>query len=78
VGKLRLSDAKNYLKAVREGNRAESGSFDILISQCSSGVEQRFCKPPVVGSNPATGSVQPLKMGGYQSGQLGQTVNLLA
>ncbi len=37
--------------------------FDILISQCSSGVEQRFCKPPVVGSNPATGSVQRLKGG---------------
>ncbi len=47
--------------------------FDIMNSQCSSGVEQLFCKQPVVGSNPATGS-----LGGYQSGQLGQTVNLLA
>lgn len=46
------------------GIETESGNFDILISQCSSGVEQRFCKPPVVGSNPATGSVQPLKKGG--------------
>lgn len=63
MGKLRLSDAKFFEKAVRGYDRAESGSIDILISQCSSGVEQRFCKPPVVGSNPATGSVQPLNRG---------------
>ncbi len=28
-----------------------------LLSQCSSGVEQLFCKQPVIGSNPVTGSL---------------------
>jgi hypothetical protein len=51
-------------------------------------VEQRFCKPPVVGSSPITSSAMPgigithierlMDMGRYQSGQLGQTVNLLS
>ena len=39
-------------------------------------VEQRFCKPSVIGSNPVTGSC--CEKGRYQSGQLGQTVNLLS
>ncbi len=34
--------------------------FEILNCQCSSGVEQLFCKQPVVGSNPATGSLLQL------------------
>ncbi len=46
--------------------------------------EQRFCKPQVVGSSPSAGSfgvrfaLELRKMGGYRSGQTGQTVNLLA
>ena len=42
-----------------------------------------ICNLGVVGSNPTRGSpkvedVEDMKMGGYQSGQMGQTVNLLS
>jgi transcriptional regulator with XRE-family HTH domain len=32
-------------------------SYNQAKCQCSSGVEQRFRKPPVVGSNPTAGSI---------------------
>ena len=32
-------------------------SYNQGVCQCSSGVEQRFRKPPVVGSNPTAGSI---------------------
>ena len=42
-------------------------------------VEQLICNQPVVGSSPSIGSkAQRNMMGEFQSGQMGQTVNLLA
>ena len=43
-------------------------------------VEQLICNQPVVGSSPSIGSLRHLRnrMGEFQSGQMGQTVNLLA
>ena len=35
----------------------EPTSYNLFLCQRSSGVEQRFRKPPVVGSNPTAGSV---------------------
>ena len=51
--------------------------------QCSADiaqlVEQLICNQPVVGSSPSIGSkAQRNMMGEFQSGQMGQTVNLLA
>ena len=36
-----------------------------------------ICNLGVVGSNPTRGSSKKFAMGGFQSGQMGQTVNLL-
>lgn len=42
-------------------------------------VEQLICNQPVVGSSPSIGSkAHRNMMGEFQSGQMGQTVNLLA
>ncbi len=43
-------------------------------------VEQLICNQPVVGSSPSIGSLRHMRnmMGEFQSGQMGQTVNLLA
>ena len=42
-------------------------------------VEQLICNQPVVGSSPTIGSgIDETTMGEFQSGQMGQTVNLLA
>ena len=42
-------------------------------------VEQLICNQPVVGSSPKIGSgINETTMGEFQSGQMGQTVNLLA
>ena len=51
--------------------------------QCSADiaqlVEQLICNQPVVGSSPSIGSkAQSNMMGEFQSGQMAQTVNLLA
>ena len=41
-------------------------------------VEQLICNQLVVGSSPSAGSKKKyIMMGGFQSGQMGQTVNLL-
>ena len=45
------------------------------IADIAQSVEQLFCKQQVGGSNPSIGSNI---LGRYQSGQMGQTVNLLA
>ena len=37
-----------------------------------------ICNLGVVGSNPTRGSEKKKSLGSYQSGQMGQTVNLLA
>ena len=61
--------------------------FTNFIAEVAQLVEQRFCKPQVVGSSPSFGSIyihfQSDKniyslVGRYRSGQTGQTVNLLA
>ena len=41
-------------------------------------VEQLICNQPVGGSSPSIGSFLEIKLGRFQSGQMGQTVNLLA
>ncbi len=74
-------DRMRFDSSVELASNSHHGSVEILISQCSSGVEQLFCKQPVIGSNPVTGSLDSViqkALGGYQSGQLGQTVNLLS
>ena len=45
----------------------------IRIRRCGSTAEQLICNQQVIGSNPIIGF-----MGGFPSGQRGQTVNLLA
>ena len=55
--------------------RGQNGEAFATIAQL---VEQRFCKPPVVGSSPTSGSKVFEIMGVFQSGQMGQTVNLLS
>ena len=53
-----------------DGRYLKSNTAQADIAQL---VEQLICNQPVAGSSPSIGSP-----GGYQSGQMGQTVNLLA
>ncbi len=46
----------------------------LLIADVAQLVEQLICNQPVGGSSPSIGSL----LGRFQSGQMGQTVNLLA
>jgi hypothetical protein len=47
-----------------------------ILADVAQLVEQLICNQPVGGSSPFIGS--KISWGGYQSGQLGQTVNLLS
>ncbi len=54
--------------------------FDSPDADIAQLVEQLICNQPVVGSSPSIGSTaqEEKKTGEFQSGQMGQTVNLLA
>jgi transcriptional regulator with XRE-family HTH domain len=52
---LSSANVGHLLKVKRDVDAHKSKSYNLFLRQRSSGVEQRFRKPPVVGSNPTAG-----------------------
>ena len=67
-------------KTIFAASKQESSLIENRSADIAQLVEQLICNQPVVGSSPSIGSLRHLRnrMGEFQSGQMGQTVNLLA